>query len=162
LFPARDYNGEGATDGALANYTNPLGQNPFYSPTVFNYFSPDFVVPATTLNAPEFQLLNSGTAVKRTNLLSTLIFEGLTANATDSLRGTSLDISEIIPASEADPSGVQLVETLNAKMMHSTMTPAHKTAVLSAVQAVPATNAALRVKTAIYLLAASSQYQVQR
>ncbi|MEP7212401.1 MAG: DUF1800 domain-containing protein [Acidobacteriota bacterium] len=162
LFPARDFNGENPSDGALAPHVAPLGQNPFYSPTVFNYFTPDYDVPQTTLNAPEFQLLNSGTAVKRTNLLSILVFEGITPNATDSLRGISLDYSELIPAAEADASGGQLVDALDAKMMHSTLTPAHRSAILSAVQAVPSSNPALRVKTGVYLIAVSSQYQVQR
>ncbi|HMJ07610.1 MAG TPA: DUF1800 family protein, partial [Pyrinomonadaceae bacterium] len=91
LFPARDFNGESLSDGALGGHVTNLGQNPFNSPTVFNYFLPDYVVPGTTVIAPEFGLMNTGIAVKRTNLLSVLIFDGLTANATDSLRGTSLD-----------------------------------------------------------------------
>ena len=32
------------SDGVLTNYTNGLGQNPFNSPTVFNYYSPDYVI----------------------------------------------------------------------------------------------------------------------
>ena len=162
LFPARDFNGENRSDGALGSHIAQLGQNAFYSPTVFNYFAPDFVVPGTTLNAPEFQIMNTGNAVKRTNFLSILIFEGVTPNAGDSLRGISLDFSEILPAAEADATGVQLLDTLDVKMMHSTLTPTHRAAILTAIQAVPASNPLLRIKTGVYLIAASSQYQVQR
>ncbi|HEX6126453.1 MAG TPA: DUF1800 domain-containing protein [Pyrinomonadaceae bacterium] len=162
IFPAKDYNGEGPSDGGLASHLVPLGQDPFNSPTVFNYFSPDYVVAGTTVLAPEFEILNTGNAVKRTNLLHTLIFEGLTANATDSFRGTSLDYSEFVPAAESDPTGNQLLDLLNTRMMHGAMAQAHKEKILAAVLAVPATNPIQRVKTAAYLVAASSQYQIQR
>jgi hypothetical protein len=58
--------------------------------------------------------------------------------------------------------GNQLVDLLNARMMHGAMVQAQKDAILPAVQAVPVNNPALRVRTVIYLIAASSQYQVQR
>ncbi|HUR98423.1 MAG TPA: DUF1800 domain-containing protein [Pyrinomonadaceae bacterium] len=162
IFPAKDYFGESPSDGALASYVAQLGQDPFNSPTVFNYFSPDFIVPGTMIRAPEFELLNTGYAVKRTNFLHTFIFEGVTANATDSLRGTSLDVSEYVPASTADPSGTQLLDLLNARMMHGAMVQAQRDAILTAVQAVPSSNPSLRIRTAAYLIAASSQYQIQR
>ncbi|HVF30529.1 MAG TPA: DUF1800 domain-containing protein [Pyrinomonadaceae bacterium] len=162
IFPARDFGGESISDGALASHVQPLGQNPFYSPTVFNYYSPEFIIPGTTVLAPEFEILNTGNAVKRTNLLHTLVFEGLTANATDSLRGTSLDYSEFVPAATADPTGNQLIHLLNTRMMHGSMTQLHREKILPAVLAVPSSNPLMRVKTAVYLLAASSQYQIQR
>lgn len=162
IFPARDYNGTSLSDGALSSHSTKLGQNPFNSPTVFNFFTPDYVVPGTTILAPEFEILNTGTAISRTNLLYTLIFEGLTANATDSLRGTSLDYSEVLPYAEADPTGGQLLDILNSKMMHGAMVAEQRNSIITALQAVPAANPLLRVKTAVYLIAASSQYQIQR
>ncbi len=162
LFPARSWDGSSISDGGLSSSMIKMGQNPFYSPSVFNYYSPDNIVPGTTLNAPEFQLLNTTSAVSRTNFLYLLIFEGITPNATDSLRGTSLDLSEAMPFAEADTSGNQLLDYLNTKMMHGNLSAGHRNAVLSAITAVPANNPNLRTKTAIYLLAASSQYQIQR
>ena len=162
ILPAKDYNGWGPTDGVLHSHAANLGQNPFYSPTVFNYFEPDFVIPGTTAIAPEFQLFNTGTTVKRTNFLYTLIFEGITPNATDSLRGTSLDLSEYVAYAQADATGNQLVDILGAQMLHGALSPEHKALVLSAVQAVPASDPILRTKTAVYLIASSLQYQVQR
>jgi uncharacterized protein (DUF1800 family) len=162
LFPAKSWDGNSLSDGGLSDTMIKMGQNPFYSPTVFNYFSPDYIVPGTTLNAPEFQILNTSSAISRTNFLYILIFEGITPNATDSLRGTSLDLSEPLSFAEADATGGQLLDYLNTKMMHGTLSVEHRNAVLTAVQAVPAANPLLRAKTAVYLLAASSQYQVQR
>jgi uncharacterized protein (DUF1800 family) len=162
IFPARDFFGENISDGGLSSNMTLLGQNPFYSPTVFNYFSPEYVIPGTTVLAPEFEILNTGNAVKRTNFLHTLIFDGIPPNATDSLRGTSLDFSEFVPLATNDATGNQLLDQLNVRMMHGAMTQAQKDKILTAIAAVPVSNPLMRVKTAVYLLAASSQYQIQR
>lgn len=162
IFPAKDYFGEGQSDGALSSHISQLGQDPFNPPSVFNYFSPDYVIPGTTVLAPEFEILNTGSAAKRTNMLHVYVFEGFTANATDSLRGTSLDYSEFVAAAAADPTGNQLLDLLNVRMMHGALVQEQKNRILTAVQAVPSSSPLLRVKTAVYLLAASSQYQIQR
>lgn len=163
IFPAKAYNGFSQTDGGTFSlYGAQMGQNPFNSPTVFNYFPPDHIIAGTTILAPEFDLLNTGTSVKRTNMLSVLIFDGFAANATDTLRGTSLDYSEYAPISSADETGGLLLDALNMQFLHGTLSPAHRNIILTAVQAVPASNPTQRVKTAAYLLAASSQYQIQR
>ena len=65
IFPAKAFNGFDISDGALASSASTMAQNPFYSPTVFNYFAPDYVIPGTTIFAPEFDIFNSGTSVKR-------------------------------------------------------------------------------------------------
>lgn len=162
IFPAVDFNGENRSDGALASYANLMGQNPFNSPTVFNYYSPDYNVPGTSILAPEFELLNTNTSTRRTNFLHTLIFDGLTPNATDSLRGTSLTFTEFLPLAEADPTGTLLLDGLNARMMHGRMSIAQRDIILQAVTAVPSSNPMLRIKTAVYLIAVSSAYQIQR
>ncbi len=162
LFPAKSWDANSLSDGGLSSSMIKMGQNPFYSPTVFNYFLPEYIVPGTTLNAPEFQILNTTTAISRTNFLYLLIFEGITPNATDSLRGTSLDLTEALAFASADASGNQLLDFLNTKMMHGRLSAEQRGAILTAVAAVPPENPTARVKTAIYLLAASSQYQVQR
>ncbi len=161
-FPAKSWNGESQSDGGLSSSMIRMGQNPFNSPTVFNYYPPDYIVPGTTILAPEFALLNTAAAISRTNFLYLLLFEGITPNATDAFRGTSLDFSEMIPFSEADASGNQLLDALDNKMMHGALTAEHRASILTAVQIVPADNPLLRVKTAVYLIAASSQYQIQR
>jgi uncharacterized protein (DUF1800 family) len=162
ILPAKNWSGNGPSDGALSSQSSLLGQNPFNAPTVFNYFTSGYIVPSTAVLAPEFEILNTTTAINRTNLLYTLIFEGFTPNASDSLRGTSLDLSELIQLAQADPTGNQLLDGVNAKMMHGTLSSGLRTSLLNAVAAVPSSNAALRAKTAVYLLAASSQYQIQR
>ena len=162
MFNAVAFNGGGLSDGSLSISTNRMGQNPFYSPTVFNYFLPDYIVPGTTILAPEFGLLNTGLGINRINFLYSFIYFGLEPNATDSLRGTALNLSEAIAFADADASGNQLLDYLNNKMLHGVMSAAHRNLILNALAAIPVTNPTARAKTAIYLIAASSQYQVQR
>lgn len=162
IFSARDWAGTGPSDGVLSAQSTALGQNPFNSPTVFNYFTPGYVVPSTNVLAPEFEILNTSTAINRTNQIYTLVFEGFTPNATDSLRGTSIDLSELIQLAQNDAAGDQLLDTVNSKMMHGTLSSGQRSSILNAVLAVPAANPTLRAKTAVYLLAVSSQYQIQR
>lgn len=162
LFPARSWDGQATTDGGLSGPMAKIGQNPFYSPSVFNYFPPDYIVPGTTLNAPEFAILNTSLAINRTNFLYVLLFDGFTPNVTDSLRGISLDLSEAAVHAGADATGEQLIDHLNRTMLHGTMTAAHRASLLTALEPIPSSNPSLRVKQAVYLIAASSQYQVQR
>ncbi|HMS42419.1 MAG TPA: DUF1800 domain-containing protein [Pyrinomonadaceae bacterium] len=161
-YPATNFFVNGPSDGMLSFYTARMGQNPFYSPTVFNYYSPDYIIPGTNILAPEFELMNTGLGINRINFVYTMVFNGIQPNATDTLQGTSLVLDEAVNIAAADPSGVQLMDYLNNKMMHGTLTTTQRTAILNAVLTIPETGIVPRAKTAIYLIAASSQYQVQR
>jgi hypothetical protein len=59
-----------------------------------------------------------------------------------------------------NPAG--LVSELNCLLLACSMPAAMQNEVVNAVNAVPATNLLLRAQTAIYLIATSSQYSVQR
>ncbi|MEM7797695.1 MAG: DUF1800 domain-containing protein [Chloroflexota bacterium] len=65
--------------GAIASSV--LGQYPFMSPSVFNFFSPDFTplgpLEEANLDAPEFQITTSVTATKTINFWETAILETL-------------------------------------------------------------------------------------
>ena len=56
-----------------------LGQHPFASPSVFNFFSPDYrpqgSLSAAGLSAPEFQITTSVTTIRLFNLFEALIFD---------------------------------------------------------------------------------------
>jgi hypothetical protein len=56
----------------------------------------------------------------------------------------------------------QLVDALDALMLHGSMSTAMRQSIIQAVAAVPVSNPLKRVRTAVYLVATSSQYQVQR
>ena len=74
--------------------------------------------------------------------------------------GTSIDLSEATGWAAADPTGNRLIEELNTKMMHGTMSEAMKAKIRSAINF--NVSAELKAGQAIYLVASSSQYQIQR
>ena len=138
-----------------------LSQPVFYPPTVFNYYSPSYGIPGTNLVGPEFQLLTSATAIARANVANSLFFS--TTIAPDpsvyGATGTQLDLSTYTAAANDTNA---LLDRVDANVMGGTMGTTMRGAIASAVNAVAATDALNRARTALYLTFSSPQYQVQR
>jgi hypothetical protein len=169
-FNVRSADGLGLSDGVFfqrGEYTG-MNQIPFRSPTVFNYFPPDYVVPNSSLLGPEFALMTTGTTIARANFMNRFTFTtpavaiSAPTNTGGAPNGTSLDFSDLQALAAADTTGNQLVDELNRRMMHSTMSAQMKSTILTAVVAVASTDPLQRAKQAVYLVTTSSQYQVQR
>jgi uncharacterized protein (DUF1800 family) len=140
------------TDGAnLAGQGSSMGENALFSPSVFNFYSPFFAT-TTGHRAPEFQLLTTATALARANWVNTFAFGSIGTTTTIDFSGYG--------AQAATPSA--LLANLNTLMMHGTMSADMQNSILTAMQSVPAgsTQGVTQAKTAIYLIASSSQYQV--
>jgi uncharacterized protein (DUF1800 family) len=150
--------GSAASDGYLNPNAVSLDQDVFRPPTVFNYYPSDYVIPGTTLNGPQFGILSTTTSLRRANFANTIIYNGIGVTA-NSPTGTQLNLTAL-QALAADP--VALVNELDRVMMHSTMTPAVKTSIVNAVSTVTASNTLSRARMALYLVASSSQYQIER
>lgn len=153
--------GVGQSDGVVNGLTNNMAQNTFNSPTVFNFYPPNNVIPGTALLGPEFALMTTGTSIARANFANTMVFSqiGVSESAP---QGTSLDFTELQALAAADPTSVRLVDTLNVRLMHGSMSAEMKNSILTAVNSITATNTLQRAKQAAYLVATSSQFQVQR
>jgi len=137
-----------------------LGQNLFYSPSVFNYYPPDHVLPGSTTIAPEFAIQNSSTFINRDNVANTLAFGTIAPLATyPGATGTQPSWTSL-QAVAADANA--LADKLDATMLHGTMSPAMRAGVVAAVNAVAATDTLTRAKTGYYLVVTSSEYQVER
>ncbi len=149
------------SDGYVWQAIAPMGQFAFYSPTVFNYYPPDYVVPGPGLNGPEFAIMTTGTAIARANFMNTMVFNRINTSG-NSLTGTAINLAEMQALAAADTTSNRLLDTLNVRMMHGTMTAQNRATLLTAINAVAATDPLTRARTAIYLIATSSQYQVQR
>ena len=158
-FSARSANGSGDTDGYLNPQAVLMGMDLFRPPSVFSYFSPGTVVPGTAgVRGPEFGLFSTSTSLRRLNFVNTIVFSTI-AVSTNAPNGTSLDLSPW-QALAAKPD--VLVDQLNALLMHGSMSAAMRDAVIKAVSSVSATNTLKRARTAVYLIASSSQYQVEK
>lgn len=178
-FNVKSADGLGLSDGYFTGrgeYTG-MGQTPFRSPTVFNYYPPGYVVPGTAMLGPEFALMTTGTAIQRTNFVNRWVFTTagtpafpvpIAVNNPDAPNGTSLVFSDLQALAASDPTGNALVDELSRRMMHSTMPAQMKSTILPVVTSVTLSNPATpaqtlsRVQQAVYLVATSSQYQVQR
>lgn len=136
------------TNGLPAQGSN-LGQNVYLSPSVFNYFTPDYEIAGTGLNAPEFQILTGSTAMLRADFMNTLLYR--------SLNGVTLDWT---PWLSAAASNSDLLNKVSNALMRGAMSDEMWTSISRAVQA--QSTARSKAQTAIYLTASSWQYQVQR
>jgi uncharacterized protein (DUF1800 family) len=160
-FNVKSADGLANSDGVVNQLTNVMGQNVFRSPTVFNYYPPDYLVPGTTVLAPEFAILTTGTTVNRTNFVNTMVYSRVNIG-TNIPSGTSISFADLQALAAADATGNRLLDALNTRLMHGTMPAAMRSSILTAVTAIVSTNPLARTQAAIYLIATSSQFQVQR
>lgn len=135
-----------------------LGQDVFRSPSVFNFYPPDNPAPGTDLIGPEFALQSTATALARTNLIYAIVYKTIATSA-DRPKGTWVDLAEF-EALAHDPPG--LVAALDQRLMHGTMADDMRRIVVDRVASVAAADRRGRVRKAVYLIASSSRYQVQR
>ncbi|MGB8337925.1 MAG: DUF1800 domain-containing protein, partial [Burkholderiales bacterium] len=170
------------SDGVIMRYfTQIMDQEIFVSPSVFNYYPPDYSLAAEKIGAPEFAIQNSSTAMNRINVASSLLFnrpayydatqkkyinplpETVTGiyldDAVNESIGTLIDWAPWQSAA-ADTDG--LLEKINTLMFHGNMSAAMKGTLATAVNAVAADNPLLRARTAVFLAVTSPQYQVER
>jgi uncharacterized protein (DUF1800 family) len=158
-FNARAADGSAMSDGYLNPQSVQMGMDVFRPPSVFSYFSPSGVVPGTAgVRGPEFALLSTSTALRRLNFVNTMVFSRIAASA-NAPTGTSLDLTPLLPLA-ATPGA--LVDSLNDLLLHGTMSTEMHDRIVGAVGAVASSNAIKRVRTAVYLVLTSSQYQVER
>ena len=144
----RELNATVADHPFMSDLSSDMGQRVLFAPSVFNYFSPSFRVPGSPLLGPEFQILNTATAMTHANFVKSLITGGFGSDVTfDWAPFTSL----------AGTPGA-LVDKVGAVLMGGAMSPQMRQAILTAVNASP--SATEKARTAVYLTAISMQYQV--
>lgn len=136
---------------SLSNYTNALGQRPYRSPSVFNFFPPSYVVPGTTANAPEFGLENTATTVLRLSLADSFV-----ANRISGFR-TDLSATSTLGQMASNPGN--LVDALGVVFLHGQMPSQMRTAIVNEVSSL--TDPAQRARVATYLVITSSMYKIE-
>src|SRR5262249_24195036 len=143
-----------------------MGQDVFSPPSVFSYYQPDFrvVVNGQSIFAPPAQILTTSTIIERLHLLNEFLFTppiqpGSDPNPTGT--PTTSVVFDFTPFDQLAPNPANLVDNLNHALMHDSMSPTMRQTVIDAVTSIQNNNR-LRVQTAIYIIASSMQYQVQR
>lgn len=135
-----------------------LGQNLYYSPTVFNYYHPGYEISLTSTqqhNAPEFEILSEATAASTADLVNTFVYGGVT--------GVAIDLTLYITPLGTKPTDNQIggmVDSLNQALMGGRMPATMHATILTACKA--QTTPKGMVQTAVYLIGSSWNYQVER
>ena len=147
----------------LQSAATSLGQQPWRSPSVFNFYRPGYVPPNTaiasaSLVAPEFQLIGETSVAGYTNFMQTTVQSGVGL-------GTPRDVQpnyapEIALAGNADA----LLDRVNRCLMAGQMSSTLRNDIRTAVNAIGTTGNGPnnRVYTAILLTMASPDYLVQK
>jgi hypothetical protein len=158
-----------ATDGyAFTTRDAGMGQAPFRAPSVFNYYPYDFPLPqGAGLVSPVGKLMTTSTTISRHNFLYDWTVGG------DATRGEfkpTLGATGTVPnwaSWEANGANDgKTIDRINLVMLNGTMTPAQRQALASAMAAIknsdPALQARKRAQTALYIVASSPLFQVDR
>lgn len=156
-FNPRAASGTGPSDGYLAPRTTPMDQDVFRPATVFSYYPPDYLVTGA-VEGPEFGILSASTSLARANFVNTIVFSTI-GTSTDAPNGTSIDLAPL-QALAGNPA--QLVDESARRLTGGSLSATARTTIVTAVNAVAASNTLLRARTAVYLVATSSQFQVER
>jgi uncharacterized protein (DUF1800 family) len=138
------------SDGSvLSDRADDMKQPPFFSPTVFNFYHPDYMIPGTTLFGPEFEIFDNSTTVNRINFVNTLVYGSVSGT-------TTVDLTGYVPLA-ANPD--QLVTAVAAVMLHGQVSANMRSTLVTTLTAIP--DNTRRTKAAFYLIGSSSQFQVE-
>ncbi len=132
-------------------YTANLSQKPYASGSVFNFFPPEYVIPGSTANAPEFSLENTATAVLRLSLANTVVYSGIS--------GFKVNLSATSTLGTMASNPGNLVDTLGMMFLHGQMPTDMKTAIVNHISTL--TDMGQRARVATYLVITSSQYKIE-
>src|SRR6185312_4228686 len=119
---------------SLSNQSSKLNEEPYRANSVFNFFPPGYVIPDSALNAPEFGIENTATAVLRLSLADAIV--------NNKINGFSVDLSKTSTLGTLAANPANLVDALNVLLMHSQMPSGTRTTIINAIT--PLTNNAQR------------------
>lgn len=164
VWLARSFQARAATGEYFVNDHDTLkatGQLLFNSPTVFNFFLPDYQPPGMMAEAglygPEFQILTSSTAITSLNSYMRSIAVGF-GDDPDGPRTMRLNFEEEIRVAH-DPEA--LLDLLGLKMTSGALTPEVRRILIDAYRELPASySAEEKVKTMAQLIVVSPDFAV--
>jgi hypothetical protein len=150
-----------------------LAQAPMHSPTVFNFFFPDFKFPgalaAAGLTTPEFQLTSDTSVALQMNFLEGGIMLGNNTNGITSFIGNggavNIDIGPWMTAGYTSTASSlsNLVDSLSAILCGGQVTPYTKGQIVNfALTQTGSTQARDRARTVVHMILNSPEYTIQK
>jgi uncharacterized protein (DUF1800 family) len=142
-----------------SNYTAPLGEVPYGAASVFNFFPPSYVIPGTTINAPEFAQENTSAATLRMTLADSIVRNHLTSFSID--MGATSFLGQIASATgNPGTDSANLVTALNILFAHAQMAPTLQSAIAANAALLPDIGQRVRVST--WLVISSNFYKIEQ
>jgi len=135
---------------SLSGQSSKLSEEPYRSGSVFNFFPPSYVIPSTTLNAPEFSIENTATSILELSLADSIV--------NNKISSFSVDLSNTSTLGTMAANPTTLVNYLSMLFMHSQMPSNMQSTIISTIT--PITTNAQRARVATYLVITSSQYKI--
>ncbi|MFL6568257.1 MAG: DUF1800 family protein, partial [Chthoniobacterales bacterium] len=164
----------------VGNSDSDLGQTPLDSPTVFNFFAPNYQYPGTlsanNVTTPEFQLTTDTNIVTLTNAIAGAILQSSNTNGLTSYKNggnsITMDLSPYMTSAQTSNAGIPaLVDKLGDLLTGGQLNAQTKTAIVSFVanttnfplNGTP-TNTQMRdrVRAVVHLIVTSPEYAIQR
>jgi uncharacterized protein (DUF1800 family) len=132
---------------------------PMSSPSVFNFFSPDFrpngPLKDANLTAPEFQITTAVTGISAPNHFLTASYYGLNRWPGDPETTVYLNLNHLLGlAGDVDA----LLQQLDLVLTYGNLRPAHHQVIREALERIPFTSAEDRVRMAVYLITTSPEF----
>ncbi len=143
----RGLNGTLGAQSAIYNQANTLGQQLFYSASVFSYFSPQYRAEDGLL-APEFQLYSTQTAAARADIVHSILYSTLDKSTTVNLQ-PFIDQAADVDTLLSYIGSIFLNDGMSANLHQAAYNAAYAQSTLQG-----------RVQAALYLVLTSGEYQV--
>jgi len=148
----------------LTDLQSLLGQFPYRSPSVFNFYLPDFSpsgeIRKIGLVAPEFQILDDNTGIGTFLAIDTLVRRGL-VSPVGSGRSSQGSLDYSFEQSLAHDAAA-LVRHLNLLLCNNGLSETESQAILDAVEALPPEQASERTQRALALFAIAPSFNTLR
>jgi uncharacterized protein (DUF1800 family) len=139
----------------LRAWSGDMGQDIFYSPTVFNYYPASYAVPTTLLPAgstpivgAEFGIEDTNTVLVRANFADLLLY-----------KPNKVGLNTVLTLSNLPSDAAGMIDWCNTYMMHNLMLQPMRDTLGVALTGMTGD---LMRKRALYLVASSSQFQIER
>ena len=161
------------TDGyAFTTRDAAMGQAPFRSPSVFNFYPPDYPLPlGNGLFSPPTKLMTTATIIARHNLVYDWTVSGDVAGrgeyaAQATITGATGTMPDWSSWEAFGTNSDAMLDQVNLLLLAGTMTSAQRASLTTAVTAITNADATVqarkRAQMALYVVASSPQFQVDR
>jgi uncharacterized protein (DUF1800 family) len=155
-FNASSASGKMVVSNQMFNFE----EAPLFSPTVFNFFCPEYsqagAIAQAGLYSPEFEITTDTTTITSANRMRSAVYQQPDPHNPDAI---VLNLSSLVSLSSQPAS---LVDSLNPLLMGGEMSSNTRNIVVNAVTQIPAANTLERAQTAVHLLVTSPEFVIEK